>query len=196
MAEKPGDAFPPGDCQANGEEVRIWIADWDPGDLCGLYYVCDLLRNAELPVSLVRVPREKVRSDGTMTTYRGLGEVLPEELGELAVGAVTLTDVQRRAYANRWRELVSENAPLRAVVNGQLMSVEEDHYDFALRAALPEGTNPVRAASLIGGALSRLPGVGDVWLYCRILAMLAAGELQEVTPADPDRPYSAMIARV
>lgn len=176
------------------EEVRVWIADWCPADVCGLYWVCDLLRDAEVPVSLVRAPREKVRSDGTLVTYRGLGEFLPEELGELAAGAVPLEPIRRRAYANRWRELVAENAPLRAVVNGQLMSVEEDHYDFALRAVLPE--KPVRAANVLGDALSRLPGVGDVWLYGRILAMLAAGELREITPGDPDRPYSAVIARV
>ena len=178
-----------------GEEIRVWMADWCPDDLCGLYFVCGLLRNADLPISVVRAPRERVRPDGMeMTVYRGMGEFRPEELGELAAGAVSLAPVQRRAYANRWQELVGENAPLRAVVNGRLMSVPEDHYDFVLRAALPE-TEPIKMGRLLGDALRTLTGVGDGWLYLRLRAMLAAGELRQVSPGSGEHPYSALVQK-
>lgn len=180
--------------EQTGKEVRVWVADWCPGDLCGLYHVCDLLRNTEVPVSLVWAPRERVRPDGSLVTYRGLGELGPEELGALAAHAVPLAPVQRRAYANRWRELVTENASLRAVVNGRLMSVGEDFYDFALRAVLPE-KEPVRIAYLLGNALCALNGVGDGWLYRRVLAMLAAGELRQVSPGSGEHPYAALVQK-
>ncbi len=177
-----------------GEAVRVWMADWCPGDVCGLFYVCDVLRNAEVPLSVIRAPREILRSDGTLVTYRGIGDFAPKEVGALAAAEAPLSSVQRRAYANRWRELVGENAPLRAVVNGRLMSVPEDHYDFVLRAALPE-TEPIKMGRLLGDALSTLTGVGDGWLYLRLRAMLAAGELRKASPGSGEHPYSALVQK-
>lgn len=43
-----------------------------------------------------------------------------------------LTEDEFRMYAQNWTDLVSENAPLRAVISGQLISVPEDFYDFLI----------------------------------------------------------------
>lgn len=180
--------------EAGSEPVRLWAAPWCPDDLCGVYFVCDLLRDAKTPISVAWAPRESVRRDGVMVEIRGLGEVNPEELGAMAAGAVELEPNRRRAYADCWRELAAENAPLRAVVNGRLSGVPEDFYDFALRAALPE--EPVKMGKVLADALTTLPGVGDGWLYRRLQVMLAAGEVREAVPGDGKHPYSAMLQRV
>lgn len=180
--------------EAGSEPVRVWAVPWCPDDLCGVYFVCNLLRDAKTPISVVWAPRESVRRDGVMVEIRGLGEVSPEELGAMASGATALEPIQRRAYADRWRELTAENAPLRAVVNGRLSSVPEDFYDFALRAALPG--EPVKMGKVLADALTMLPGVGDGWLHRRLQVMLAAGEVREAAPGDGRHPYSAMLQRV
>lgn len=180
--------------EAGSEPVRVWAVPWCPDDLCGVYFVCNLLRDAKTLISVVWAPRESVRRDGVMVEIRGLGEVSPEELGAMASGATALEPIQRRAYADRWRELTAENAPLRAVVNGRLSSVPEDFYDFALRAVLPG--EPVKMGKVLADALTMLPGVGDGWLHRRLQVMLAAGEVREAAPGDGRHPYSAMLQRV
>ena len=95
--------------------------------------------------------------------------------------------------AARWKELKEENAPLRAVVNGEVRSVEETFYDGLIRKHLPAGEKKV--AALIGEILGReRPGIGDIWLADRIRAMIAAGEL-ELVREDPERFYRSVIRR-
>jgi hypothetical protein len=78
-------------------------------------------------------------------------------------------------------ELVSEDAPLRAVINGRLMSVPADFYDYTLRAHFPDGVFTV--AQAIGRALgmSQL-GISDWWYAQRMRRMTESGELEAVRP--------------
>lgn len=177
-----------------GEAVRMWYAPWCPEDRCGVAFACRLLEGADVPVSQVCLPRERVRGDGAACVYRGLGEVAPEALAPLSAGEAVLAPSQRLARAMEWRRLAEENAPLRAVVNGELVSVPADFYDFALLAALPAGET-VPIGPLLGRVLGGLPGVGDGWLYLRLLALRDAGVLRCTPPVRRDRPYSAAVGR-
>lgn len=174
---------------ANKEPVRVWLSPCDPAELCSLLFLCDRFTNAAPQFSVVRVPDRLVgEQSGTVTTYRSTGEIPPEALAGMIRYEQPLADAERRAYALQWRQLAHENAPLRAIVNGRLMGVPEDFYDFALRANLPEGT--FTAAWPIGRTLSLMPGVGDRWLYLRLMAMVRCGELIEVAGPTDDHPYS------
>ena len=175
-----------------GEPIRIWATTWCPHEACGLYYACQLLRNANVSVYWVCPPREIVRKDGTLELVHGLGQFPPETLGDLAVSAAELHPDLRRMYADRWLELVEENAPLRVVVNGTLMSVPEDFFDFALRRNL-SADGPKKMGLVIAQTLQQIPGIGDTWLYLRLMEMARKGEVQVVEPAGPDHPYSARI---
>ncbi len=173
------------------EPVRMWVCEASPAELCGLRLVCHLLQGADTPLSTVFVPAQ-IEKDGCLIEYRGMGDVDAELLGAMAAAYERpVSDALRQIYAAEWRALAGENAPLRALVNGRLLSVPEDFYDFALRAHMPEGE--FRMAVLIGKTLGALPGVSDRWLYLRTMAMLRSGELIEVTPATGDHPYSAVI---
>ena len=97
------------------------------------------------------------------------------------------------AMARRWERLQRENAPLRAVVNGAVRSVEADFYDGLIRRNIPEGRTKI--AHIIVNVLSReKPGVGDTWLAERIRWMLSAGELRMVEER-PERFYSSVVER-
>ena len=106
-----------------------------------------------------------------MEIYQGWGEVSPEEFGAFLPLEQPLTPIVLRMLSDRWHHLQEENAPLRAVVNGRVRSVDADFYDDCLRRALPMGRKKV--ARLIGEILGReQPGVGDTLLANRLRVLL------------------------
>lgn len=176
-----------------GTPLRLWVGANDPGERCGLCYVCHRFQGMALPLTLVEIPC-RWQAEGVIREFPSAGDVPPEALGGFAkTCGRLLTEAERDLYAKRWQELVQENAPLRAMVNGRLMSVAEDFYDFVLRASLPEGE--FVAAKAIGQALTQLLGVGDRWLFLRMQRMLAEGTLAQVRPPREDHPYSAVLRR-
>lgn len=179
-----------------GEPVRIWVTPWYPREVCGLYHACHLLRDSGCPVDVVWAPWEqvRVRDDGSGTFIRSLGQYFPKELSALALRAEPLEKLRLQNFAARWEQLAAENAPLRALVNGRIISVPEDFYDFVLREHL--AAEPVTVASVLLKTRTALSGVGIGWLYLRLRAMLEAGELSLAEAEDPERPYSAKIRRI
>lgn len=162
-----------------GDTIRIW-ADRTPHSACGLLHAASLLKDTKAAVHVVFLPLWRETGDGkTLVSYLGWGEVEPELFGHFLSREEPLPPLILRAMASRWRELQQENAPLRAVVNGQVRSVGEDFYDDLIRRNLPEGRTKI--ANIIGDVLGReRPGIGDTWLAERIRRMLSAGELRMV----------------
>lgn len=78
---------------------------------------------------------------------------------------------------------MSENAPLRAVINGVPCSVPEDFYDYALYNAFPQGEFKVVEA--LGRAIGKGPGgVSDWWYAHRLRHMIAAGIVEVVAEGE------------
>ena len=174
------------------EPVRMWVSMSDPAEVCGLYYICHFMRASKLPLSVVRIPREKEKGNAVVS-YRSTGEIPPEEFGTLAANEEALSHIQRDAYAAAWQRLVRENAPLRAVVNGELMGVPTEFYDFAIRSNIPRGDAVI--ARILGKTLTSMPGVGDRWLFLRLQSMIQSGELAVVSEPTGDHPYSGVIRK-
>ena len=172
------------------DKIRIWLCESDPAEMCGLCFVCDLLSGSDTPVSVIRIPR-RLDKDGSIINYRSTGEVDAEMFGGFADMEVPLSPAERDSYTAEWKRLAGENASLRAYINGALISVPEDFYDFAIRSNIPEGE--FVCAKLIGKALIMMPGVGDRWLFLRIKEMLKTGKLIEVSPTSDDHPYMAVL---
>lgn len=174
-----------------GETVRIWANDREPHAACGLLFAAELLRDTAAEVRMVFLPPWREREDGTVVQYKGWGEVHPEEFGHFLPLEQTLSPNTLRMLAGRWQELKEENAPLRAVVNGEVRSVEETFYDGLIRKYLPAGETTV--GRLIGEILGReRPGIGDTWLAERIQVLIAAGEC-ELVQRDRSRFYRSVI---
>ena len=72
-----------------------------------------------------------------------------------------------RMYSSLWNDLVEDNSPLRAVVNGKVLGVPEDFYDFQIWKRLTK--KPVKEARLIGDILGYSQiSIGDWWYAKRI----------------------------
>lgn len=175
-----------------GDTVRIWV-DHTPASACGLLHAASLLEKTGAAVSVVFLPPWRERPDGVVETYLGWGEMEPERFGHFLSREEPVPPLALGAMAHRWEVLQKENAPLRAVVNGQVRSVGEDFYDGLIRKHIPEGQTKI--ANIIGDVLGReKPGIGDIWLAERIRWMLSAGELRMVRE-DQEMFYSSVVER-
>ncbi|MDY4104090.1 MAG: DUF3658 domain-containing protein [Oscillospiraceae bacterium] len=175
------------------EPVRIWT-DRTPASQCALRFAaCLLTGTPDRAVLQLILPDWEARPDDMILEHGSWGDLAPEELAAHLSEAVELPPLRVRMLAGEWRTLADENAPLRAMVNGRLISVEAGFYDPLILRELPEG--PVQVANLIGNVLGRQrPGVDDRLLAGRIRAMLDAGALRMVRE-DPDRFYASVVER-
>ena len=182
---------------ACGEVVRVWQG---PGadDACGVRFLAAWLRPLgfdKLTVERVRLPEFEARADGTAVRYDGWGEVEPWHWAALADSEPLAAPVLN-ALAQEWAALRAKNAPLRAVVNGRLVSVPEDFYDCFVLEVLRAQPEVFREAEAIGKLLVTLrPGGSDGFAARRIEALVQAGLLEEVEGPRPGRPVYDRVLR-
>jgi hypothetical protein len=170
-----------------GKTIRFWACETDPSEMCTLYFLCHLLEETKAELRVVRVVKEILKGQ-KVVRYRSTGEIAPEDFHLFLREEETLPPLKRALYAAMWEEQVNMNAPLRACINGRVVGVPADFYDFAIRVCLPEGE--FKAAVLIGMVLKQISGVSDAWIYRRILHLTEAGELERVSGPQNGVPYS------
>ena len=160
-----------------GEEIRIWYSI-SPYSICGFYHLCHMLKGYADVVHVVELPKLK-QKDNVIIEYRSWCEVCPEDFESFLANERKLTETERRMYADMWSELVEENSPLRAVINGRIVGVDESFYDFLIWKRLTE--QPVKEARLIGDILGYYPiGIGDWWYAARIDYYIEQGQIKVV----------------
>ena len=161
----------------NGETVRIWYSD-APYSRCGFYHLCRMLRKYENEIRVVKLPEYTVR-EKSITIYKNWGEVAAEEFAGFLPYEKKLSKEEIRLYGLLWSELADDNSPLRAVINGRVLGVPEDFYDFLIWKKLTD--KPVKEARLIGDILGCFPiGVGDWWYAKRIEYYIRQGKIRVV----------------
>ena len=171
-----------------GEAIRIWYSD-APYSRCGFYSLCRLLLKYDNEIRVVRLP-EYVAREKRIICYRHWGEVSAEEFAGFLPLEKTLTRDEVKMYAALWNELVVDNSPLRAVINGRVVGVPEDFYDFLLWKRLTR--KPVKEARLIGDILGYYQfGVGDGWYARRIDYHISQGNIH--IAEDSENKYARQI---
>ena len=114
----------------------------------------------------------------------------PEEWYGLLSLETSLPDAQRRYYVAVWQALVQENAPLRAVVNGELRSVPESLYDSCIFRELAAAEVEFYEAAVIGSVLGRYQlRISDLFIHTRIEKMVRSGALEALTQPEDGCPY-------
>lgn len=181
---------------AAGEPIRAWYSD-NPDELCGLHWL--MARLEELPhgeIYVVKLPDWEPREDGTATRCLSWGEMSPDEWHRYLAYQRSVPQSLCVNYALRWRELQKENAPLRAVLNGRLVSVEETIYDSFIAREIDAAPVEFREAIIIGNIMGKYQlGIGDGWIALRIEELLRAGKLEAVSEAREDRPSYDRVLR-
>ena len=94
-----------------------------------------------------------------------------------------------RGLASRWVELQQENAMLRAVLNGKLVSTPESLYDTFVLREVEKQENEFTEARLIGQVLGKYQlGIGDAWIAPRIEQFIKDGLLIPITAPEQGTP--------
>lgn len=179
-----------------GEAVRIWYSS-QPDELCGLYWFLTQLPKCAKDVYLVKLPEWELRGDGTISEVSSWGEITPGEWRRYLAFQRPAPAVFRQRCTALWRTLQRENAPLRATVNGRLVSVPETLYDGFIRREIRAEADVFPEARVVGSVLGKYQlGISDFWVALRIEEMIRTGELQAETAASPDQPiYHRMLRK-
>lgn len=175
-----------------GEPIRVWY-DSAPYSVCGLLWLCGRLRAFanDFEMYVVKLPRT-ITHGKTAVVRTNWGEVRPGEFVKLLPLQRRLKPVEIVMNAVSWDGLQSQNAPLRAVVNGSVMSVPASFYDFLIWKNL--GDKPIKEAFLIGKILGDDNiGVGDRWYARRIDKFIAQNRIKIVE--DSPRKYERLIMK-
>lgn len=177
----------------SGEPIRIWYSS-APYSMCGLMWLCGELEGGEhtgCTVSVVRLPHVTIKGN-TAVSYSSWGEVEPNKFGYFLNKERSLSAVEITVYSHYWNGLKRENAPLRALVNGSVISVPANFYDFLILKYL--GDEPIREAVLIGKILGENPlGIGD-WWYARRIEKLIGQNRIKIIENSPQK-YARIIAK-
>lgn len=158
-----------------GEPIRIWKSD-APFSACGFAFVCHQLKSISSDMSVVPLGNTLLKEQDTLISYSRWGEVAPDEYDSFLKGEVTLSEIEKKQQAALWEQLKAENSPLRAVVNGQLLSVPEDFYDHLLveNFSDEEFTVDERLVEVLG---EYSLGVSDEWYLSRINQLIKENKL-------------------
>lgn len=183
-----------------GEPIRVWVSR-EPDTVCGLYWLMEQLLPLgleKLDVTLVELPEWERTPDGCIVRYTGWGEIEPYRFGKMALLGKKLPADYLFSLANHWKELQQENASLRAVLNGKLVSVPDSLYDIFILRELEKQEDEFNEAQLVGQVLGKYQlGIGDGWIALRIEQFIRDGLLIPVTAPEPDAPvYHRILKKI
>ena len=106
---------------------------------------------------------------------------------------------ERRVISSSYyKELQQENASLRAVLNGKLVSVPDSLYDIFILRELEKQEDEFNEAQLVGQVLGKYQlGIGDGWIALRLEQFIRDGLLIPVTAPEPDAPvYHRILKKI
>ncbi len=178
-------------CKEQGNSFRIWYSE-NPKELCGFYYLCSLLKNYTGDVYAVRVPeRIRFQEDGEYRFAYETANLDSDLLGRIVETGVKLSSEEIGLYAEEWERLKQENALLRTVIAGKIVSVPLDFYDPLIFWFVPE--EPATEESVFTDAIINMPYVEESWIITRIQKMIDDGQIKVVK--DDDDPENRMICK-
>ncbi len=177
----------------DGIPIRVWKSN-APYSMCGFYYVCNLLRGIECNISVVSLPKHNQVSENEIVEYSHWGEVSAGDFYQFLSLEKQVTQTEKRILSNDWNDLMLENAPLRAIINGKLTSVPENFYDFIIANNLPD--NDFIMAQFIGKLLGKYRiGISDSWYAYRIDKMIEENKLIVIENKDTSHPYGKVLRK-
>jgi hypothetical protein len=178
----------------NGEPIRAWKSS-APRSACAFAFLCDALRDIDCEFSVVALPDIFESPDGAPHSLTAWSEVPAGQFYSFLPLEREISAAEKRLSGGLWNELKAENAPLRALVNGRLISVPEDFYDHILIKNIPDGE--FLMSRLIGTVLGKYAlGVGDGWYALRLEKMIAANMLEVIADKDASRPYGKILKKI
>lgn len=171
-----------------GKEIRVWYSD-APYSLCGFYYLCKLLEKYNQRIVVVKLPDYQVEKNRIICN-QNWGEIATRDFVKYLKYEKELTKQEIQLFAFLWDELVEDNSPMRALVNGHVIGVPEDFYDHLIWKHL--SLKPIREAYFIGMLFKYQISVPDWWYAKRINEYIQQGKIKVIK--DSKSQYQRMIS--
>lgn len=134
------------------EAIRIWISN-ESSIQCGFYAVCHEISTYPCTIHTIVLPSFWQTKSHTLVSYCGWEEIRPSELKDFLVLEKPMVELEISFFSQQWEKLKQENAPLRANINGILLSVSLDFYDVFIKRNIPDQDFPM--VWLIGTVLGK-----------------------------------------
>ena len=177
-----------------GESVRIWYGN-SPDEFCGMYwllsqiYKLHKINEIKNKISIIKIPEWEVLGNNNVIKKSSCRAVGPEEWHKYLCLEQIITPSFWKYCAESWTLLQQENAPLRAVLNGELVSVPETIYDDFIIREIRAENETFYEVKIIGTVLGNYDlGVTDSFFALRIEEMIRDGKLEIVTDNEKDAP--------
>lgn len=173
------------------ESARLWYSS-QPDEICGLYWFLSQLGRWRVPpekIHIVKLPDWEYNEKQEVLRKNSWGEVLPGEWHRYLPAQKPASQALITGCTLQWKELQRENAPLRTVLNGRLVSAPENLYDSFIVREIKAQDEEFQEARVVGAVLGKYQlGIGDGWIALRIEKMIKEGKLECVTKAQADEP--------
>ena len=175
-----------------GAVIRVWV-DSTPQVNCGYAYLCDLLRHIDCDLRKVVLPEYWSKEENILIKGEGWHTIDAGQLYRFLKLEQAVPMIEKVMYGNLWQEMKRDKANLRAIVNGELMSVPDDFYDFLIMKELPD--EPIIMGRLIARIFRYALGVADYWFSYRIDWMIKNGEIHVIGIHDGSHPYGRILKK-
>lgn len=174
-----------------GEDVRIWYSN-QPDELCGLYWFMAQLDEIEMrdgKIMLVPLPDWELDKERNIINRSGWNEIKAGEWHSHLELQKAAPPAFCKMCAAHWKRLQQENAPLRVMLNGRLVSAPITFYDEFISCEIAAADDEFNEIMLIGTVLSKYElGIRDTLIAQRVESMISNGRLIPVTSPPHDCP--------
>lgn len=175
-----------------GKNIRLWISA-TADDRCGLYWLCDRMKNTKSSLYVVSCPGYEWNAEKKLICCPYWASVEDwSALGAYAQKARELSSEELELYASLWKEMQTENAELRLLLNDCVIGVGKDFFDNELLQMITE--TPKAQGIIVGSFLYKWRGLSMGFADERIEQLLEEGLIQVDTDLRDD--YGAINRRL
>lgn len=176
-----------------GKVIRIWKSE-AAFSATAFSFVCHLLKDIHCEIRVISLVKNYVDARNRLISFQYWGELAPEDYHSFPLIEEKLTEVEKKSQSALWKELKKENSPLRAVVNGTLISVPEDFYDHLLIKNFPD--EEFKVEELLTEVIGKYPlAVTDGWYLYRLDQMIERNQLKVTSPKNVDSPFQKILKK-
>ena len=161
----------------SGQSIRVWVSN-TAHDRCNLYWLCHFAKDFPTKLFVVVCPGYEfdTRKQCYIENRNWARFSNAHFMADCANKAIELTEEEIQAYANEWNKLVEKDAPLRILIDDNLINVEEDFFDSIILRHIENA--PKSQSSILGNVLAEGWGMDVDFICARIDFLLKSNVIK------------------
>lgn len=160
---------------SGGEPVRVWICR-NANDYCGLFWLCNEMKNKSNKLSVVICPTYEYNTLNRKYQHSFGWGLEPDALIDVVHSSKELNAEEKEFFARQWELLVEANKSLRILINDMVVSAEKDFLDSAILRFVPE--MPTKQSEVMGDFLGSWHCCSVSFISERIEQMIEEGQIK------------------